>query len=81
MGQLFSIDDYRARREQAQREKEQHEKLSEGAGLDGRPTYYCMSCGHDEFCLYPSGAVHCAHCSALMDNLAVSGPGRDQQSK
>lgn len=76
MGQLFSIDDYRKRREEELQARKQ-----EGAGLDGRPTYYCTSCGCEEFYLYPSGTVHCAHCSAFMDNLAVLGPGRDQRTK
>jgi hypothetical protein len=76
MGQVVSIGDYRERRQE-----ERPETVREGAGLDGRPTYYCMSCGHEEFHLYPGGAVHCAHCSALMDNLAVAGRGRGQQTK
>jgi hypothetical protein len=80
MGQLVSLGDYR--RQAQGRNKRKEESLSEGAGLDARPTYYCMGCGHDEFSLYPGGAVHCAHCSALMDNLGVvTRPGRGQQTK
>ena len=34
--------------------------------------YYCLRCDGDEFRLYASGMVHCAHCGALMRNLLVS---------
>jgi hypothetical protein len=80
MGQLFSLGDYRSRRVEESKSKPPHKPHSEDAGLDARPTYYCMACGHDEFALYPSGAVHCAHCCALMDNLGVVSR-RDQQTK
>jgi len=39
-----------------------------GAGAQ----YYCPRCDGDDFRLYASGMVHCAHCGALMRNLAVS---------
>jgi ribosomal protein L37AE/L43A len=35
------------------------------------PQYYCLRCDADEFKLYASGMVHCAHCGALMRNLLV----------
>ncbi len=34
--------------------------------------YYCLRCDGDEFRLYASGSVHCAHCGALMRNLALT---------
>jgi transcription elongation factor Elf1 len=34
--------------------------------------YYCLRCDADEFRLYASGNVHCAHCGALMRNLELS---------
>ncbi|OGA41788.1 MAG: hypothetical protein A3G28_04760 [Betaproteobacteria bacterium RIFCSPLOWO2_12_FULL_68_19] len=36
------------------------------------PRYYCTRCDADEFRLAECGAVHCAHCGALMRNLSVS---------
>ena len=36
------------------------------------PRYYCTRCDGDEFRLGESGAVHCAHCGALMRNLLVN---------
>lgn len=37
------------------------------------PQYYCLRCDGDEFKLYASGVVHCAHCGSLMRNLFISG--------
>jgi len=34
--------------------------------------YYCLRCDADEFRLYASGNVHCAHCGALMRNLGLT---------
>ena len=34
--------------------------------------YYCLRCDADEFRLYASGNVHCAHCGAFMRNLALT---------
>ena len=34
--------------------------------------YYCLRCDADEFRLYASGSVHCAHCGALMRNLGLT---------
>jgi ribosomal protein L37AE/L43A len=39
---------------------------------DSPAQYYCLRCDADEFRLYASGMVHCAHCGALMRNLLVS---------
>ena len=39
---------------------------------DSGAQYYCLRCDGDEFRLYASGLVHCAHCGALMRNLLVS---------
>ena len=38
---------------------------------DFGPQYYCLRCDGDEFKLYASGIVHCAHCGSLMRNLLV----------
>jgi ribosomal protein L37AE/L43A len=37
-----------------------------------RAQYYCTRCDSGEFRLSAAGMVHCAHCGALMRNLAVS---------
>ena len=37
----------------------------------GGAQYYCLRCDGEEFRLYATGMVHCAHCGALMRNLAV----------
>jgi hypothetical protein len=42
------------------------------ASRDVAPQYYCLRCDADEFRLYASGSVHCAHCGSLMRNLSVS---------
>jgi hypothetical protein len=34
--------------------------------------YYCLRCDADEFRLFASGSVHCAHCGALMRNLGLT---------
>ena len=41
-------------------------------GREGGPQYYCLRCDADEFRLYASGTVHCAHCGSLMRNLLVN---------
>ena len=37
------------------------------------PQYFCTRCDADEFRLFASGRAHCAHCGAMMRNLAVKG--------
>jgi hypothetical protein len=36
--------------------------------------YYCLRCDADQFRLYASGSVHCAHCGAFMRNLGLTTP-------
>jgi hypothetical protein len=36
------------------------------------PRFFCLSCDTDQFKLYASGTVHCAHCGALIRNVEVS---------
>ena len=40
---------------------------------DWGPQFYCLRCDGDEFKLYASGVVHCAHCGSMMRNLLVNG--------
>ena len=37
------------------------------------PQYFCTRCDADDFRLFASGKAHCAHCGAMMRNLAVKG--------
>jgi len=46
---------------------------SQAPANDCGPQYYCLKCDGDEFKLYASGMVHCAHCGSLMRNLLISG--------
>ena len=53
-----------------------------GAALhDWGPQYYCLRCDGDEFKLYASGIVHCAHCGSLMRNLLVSGTKSEEPAQ
>ena len=40
---------------------------------DWGPQYYCLRCDGDDFKLYASGVVHCAHCGSMMRNLLING--------
>ena len=35
--------------------------------------YFCTRCDADQFRLFASGKAHCAHCGAMMRNLAIKG--------
>ena len=48
---------------------------------DWGPQYYCLRCDGDEFKLYASGIVHCAHCGSLMRNLLVSGSKSEEPAQ
>jgi ribosomal protein L37AE/L43A len=63
MENVIPLAEYRKRRSQARRD----------ARDDWRAQYYCLRCDGDEFRLYASGVVHCAHCGSLMRNLLVNG--------
>lgn len=61
---VFRLADYRKRRRRAGSPR----TLTAGSSAQ----YYCLRCDADEFRLYASGSVHCAHCGALMRNLSLS---------
>ena len=61
---VVRLADYRKRRRPAVAQRPQ--PASWGA------QYYCLRCDADEFRLYASGSVHCAHCGALMRNLGLT---------
>ena len=64
MENVIPLAEYRKRRSQARRDARVQ---------DWRAQYYCLRCDGDEFRLYASGVVHCAHCGSLMRNLLVNG--------
>jgi ribosomal protein L37AE/L43A len=61
---VVRLSEYRKRRKGA------HQPA---AAQDWGPQYYCLRCDGDEFKLYASGVVHCAHCGSMMRNLLVNG--------
>ena len=62
-GNVVRLAEYRKRRQAVQQSRSQ----------DWGPQYYCLRCDGDEFKLYASGVVHCAHCGSMMRNLFISG--------
>jgi hypothetical protein len=43
-----------------------------GTPLPDQPQYFCTRCDSADFKLYASGEVRCAHCQALIRNVAVA---------
>jgi hypothetical protein len=62
MQNVVRLDEYRKQRKPARAE-----------GPPDAPRYFCLSCDGDQFKLYASGTVHCAHCGALIRNVLASG--------
>ena len=60
---VVRLAEYRKRRQASQPARSQ----------DWGPQYYCLRCDGDEFKLYASGVVHCAHCGSMMRNLLING--------
>jgi ribosomal protein L37AE/L43A len=60
---VVQLADYRAKR----RARASRVATTQGWG----PQYYCLRCDGDEFKLYASGMVHCAHCGSMMRNLFI----------
>jgi hypothetical protein len=48
---------------------------------DWGPQYYCLRCDGDEFKLYASAVVHCAHCGSMMRNLLVNGSKAEETAE
>ena len=63
------------------RSKRRRRVLRVAALQDWGPQYYCLRCDGDEFKLYASGIVHCAHCGSLMRNLLVSGSKSEEPAQ
>jgi ribosomal protein L37AE/L43A len=70
---VVRLADYRAKR----RARAQRAATAHGWG----PQYYCLRCDGDEFKLYASGVVHCAHCGSLMRNLFISGSKSEEPAQ
>jgi ribosomal protein L37AE/L43A len=66
---VIRLAEYRKRRKAVQ---------PPAAAQDWGPQYYCLRCDGDEFKLYASGVVHCAHCGSMMRNLLVNGSKVEQ---
>jgi hypothetical protein len=62
---VVRLAEYRKRRQAAAPQKT--------LAQDWGPQYYCLRCDGDDFKLYASGVVHCAHCGSMMRNLLVNG--------
>lgn len=52
--------------------RKRRQRLRQAATQECGPQYYCLRCDGDEFKLFASGMVHCAHCGSMMRNLLVS---------
>ena len=62
---VVRLSEYRSRRNPVPQQKT--------VAQDWGPQYYCLRCDGDEFKLYASSVVHCAHCGSMMRNLLVNG--------
>jgi ribosomal protein L37AE/L43A len=67
MDKVVEIAEYRRKRQPA---AERPQTAMPAAGSH----YVCLRCETNEFRLYSTGAVHCAHCGALMRNLLIGAP-------
>jgi ribosomal protein L37AE/L43A len=63
MENIVRLAEYRSRRRKAAPRR---------AAPETGAQYFCTRCDADEFRLSAAGMVHCAHCGALMRNLAVA---------
>jgi len=72
MENVVRLADYLKRRKVARRPV---------ATQDGGPQYYCLRCDSDDFKLYASGSVHCAHCASLMRNLLIGSSQGEESSR
>ncbi|MGQ0655582.1 MAG: hypothetical protein ACT4P4_25535 [Betaproteobacteria bacterium] len=78
-GNVVRLAEYRMRRRTARRQPSSTltapETRTGNAGNSSAPgpQYFCTRCDADQFRLFASGKAHCAHCGAMMRNLAVKG--------
>ena len=64
MENIVQLAEYRKRRKPAK---------PAVAPADIGAQYFCTRCDADQFRLFASGKAHCAHCGAMMRNLAIKG--------
>jgi ribosomal protein L37AE/L43A len=64
MNNVVQLSEYRKPRKAA--------SADQALAQEPAPHYYCQRCDTDQFKLYATGLVHCAHCGALMRNILVS---------
>ena len=69
---VIQLSDY-----QAKRRARNARAVAPGWG----PQYYCLRCDGDDFKLYASGVVHCAHCGSLMRNLFIGGSKSEEPAQ
>ena len=60
MASILNLSDYRRTGRRA------------SAPQPDQPQYFCTRCDSADFKLYSSGQVRCAHCHALIRNVAVA---------
>jgi len=65
MENIVRLAEYRSRRRKAAARRA-------APAPEAGAQYFCTRCDSDEFRLSAAGMVHCAHCGALMRNLAVA---------
>jgi hypothetical protein len=71
---VVRLAEYRMRRRNARRQPAAPAATPTPAtGNATGPQYFCTRCDADEFRLFASGKAHCAHCGAMMRNLAIKG--------
>lgn len=68
MENIVRLAEYRSRRRKAAARRA-------APAPEAGAQYFCTRCDSDEFRLSAAGMVHCAHCGALMRNIAVAVPG------
>jgi ribosomal protein L37AE/L43A len=67
MENIVRLAEYRSRRRKAAARRA-------APAPEAGAQYFCTRCDSDEFRLSAAGMVHCAHCGALMRNIAVAAP-------
>lgn len=71
---VVRLAEYRMRRRSASRQPSRPAPSPAATpGNASGPQYFCTRCDADEFRLFASGKAHCAHCGAMMRNLAIKG--------
>jgi ribosomal protein L37AE/L43A len=66
MAHIVDLAHYRKARKPARRD------VVPAAASKPEPHFYCLRCEGDQFKLFSTGMVHCAHCGARMRNLSVA---------